>query len=505
MYEMQYKRQADRWGNMTIKYSQLGEPLASEVIGTHIELTGLARKAYWAASEQLDSVANDLLTCVLALCKAECGAILLSKVHPRFVPFGAESSASPEDHALRVLALHQMREEEVNGLLAPMIKPGAPVPSLDMARWMVFRLPLDEVWTDEAQDQLAMLPGTLFDPPRQGQHALLIIGRRDQQARERPSTSLVSRCSVLLPLVANAFGTVIITLLLKERLDELEREVVRKALESMELLKAKQLGTVSHELRGPLASIKGYATTLLRHEHRLGYEERHQFLGAINEASDRLNVIIERLLELSQLETGQTRLKCSPVDMAQLAHEAIDVIEERVTVSLPSRFVFNLRLENADGIIDRIVPLIVADPSLLREMLDHLLENAIKFSPGGGLITIALRPVVQVSPEAKTGDVPCTRQERDPNKVPVSCNLLELRVTDDGEGIPADQLERIFERFHRADTRLTRETGGLGLGLAICKHIVELHGGAIWAENRPSGKGSVVYVQLPIDGSAAFT
>jgi signal transduction histidine kinase len=488
---------------MSIKYSQLGEPLTSEVIGALIELTRLARKANLAATEQRDSVANDLLTCVLALCKAECGAILLREGHLRSVSIGPASSASPEAHALRVLALHQMREEEVNGLLAPMIKRGAPVPSPDMARWMVFRLSLDEVWTDNAQAQLAMLPGALLDPPYQGQHALLIIGRRDQHAKEHPSTSLMSRCSVLLPLVANALEAVITTLLLKERLDELEREVVRKALESMEMLKVELLGTVSHELRGPLASIKGYAATLLRHEHRLEHEERHQYLGAITEASDRLKVIIERLLELSQLETGQTRLKCSPVDIAQLASEAIAVIKERATASLPSRFAFNLRLEDADGSTGRIVPLIVADPRRIREMLDHLLENAIKFSPEGGLITVILRPVVPVSPEEKAGVVPFTRQEHGSNKVPVPCNLLELRVTDNGMGIPADQLERIFERFQRADTRLTRETGGLGLGLTICKYIVELHGGAIWAENRLSRKGSAFYVRLPIDVAAA--
>src|SRR5690349_24822040 len=102
-------------------------------------------------------------------------------------------------------------------------------------------------------------------------------------------------------------------LLLKERVDELEREMVRVALEGMELLKAELLGTVSHELRSPLASIKGYAATLLRHERRLSREERHQFLLAINEASDRLEIIIERLLEMSQLDTKAIGLACSPV------------------------------------------------------------------------------------------------------------------------------------------------------------------------------------------------
>jgi len=370
---------------------------------------------------------------------------------------------------------------------------------------MVYRLSLDEGEPDEAQGRLAMLAGAPFDLADQAQHALLIIGTMDQQAQEHVYTSLLSRCSVLLPLVANAFETAIATLLLKERVDELEREVVREALEGMELLKAELLGTVSHELRGPLASIKGYAATLLRHEHRLAREERHQFLLAIHEASDRLEAIIERFLELSQLETGQAALERSSVDMAHLASEAIAVIEERVTVSQPDRFVFRLQLENTDGTPERIVPLILADHRRLREMLDHLLENAIKFSPGGGLVTVTLRPVVQISPGVKAGDAPHIRQQNDPDKAPVLCNMLELCVTDNGQGIPAEQLERIFEHFHRVDTRLTRETGGLGLGLTICKRIVELHGGAIWAENRSSGKGSAFYVRFPIDGDAALS
>ncbi len=327
---------------MTIIYAQLGEPLASEVKGALIELTALARKASWAASKHLDSVANDLLTCVLTLCKAERGAILLREDHPRFGPFEPASAAPEEAQAFRVLALHQMRVEEANALLAPMTTPVAPVPSPDMACWMVYRLSLDEGGPDEAQDGLAMLTGAPFDPADQAQHALLIIGRRKQQDQEHAYTSLLSRCSVLLPLVANAFEAVITSLLLKERVDELEREVVREALEGMELLKAELLGTVSHELRGPLASIKGYAATLLRHEHRLVREERHQCLLAINEASDRLEVIIERFLELSELETCQAALERSSVDMVRLASEAIAVIEERVTAPLPGRFVFRL-------------------------------------------------------------------------------------------------------------------------------------------------------------------
>ena len=94
----------------------------------------------------------------------------------------------------------------------------------------------------------------------------------------------------------------------------------------MEMLNADVLGTVSHELRAPLTAIKGYTTTLLRHERHLAREERRQFLQAINEASDRMEVIVERLLEISQLETGQVTLHLSPVEMSYLVCEALKAI-----------------------------------------------------------------------------------------------------------------------------------------------------------------------------------
>ena len=256
---------------------------------------------------------------------------------------------------------------------------------------------------------------------------------------------------------------------------ELDTNTTREAFKSMELLKADVLGTVSHELRGPLTAIKGYATTLLRHERHLAREERRQFLQAINEASDRLEVIIERLLEVSQLETDQVILQLSPIDMSFVVGEAIEAIKERVASKFPGRFTFHVRLEKADGTPAPSVPLVLADPRRVREVLDNLLDNAVQYSPEGGPINVVIRSVVQN-----------TRA------------MLEICVYDEGLGIPADHLERIFNRFHRVDTRLIREANGLGLGLAICKYIVELHHGNIWAESRMEGKGSEFHLQLPL-------
>jgi len=263
--------------------------------------------------------------------------------------------------------------------------------------------------------------------------------------------------------------------------EQLETAEQNMSPEAMELLKAELLATVSHELRSPLASIKGYAATLLRHESRISREERHEFLVAIAAASDRLERIIDRLLEISQLETGTMSIERSPVDIVRLAHEAIIAAEQQTSTQLPGHFSFHLGLKDAAGVPTQKEPLIMADPHRLREVLDHLLENAMNYSPEGGVIDVVVYPVQVLLPQGSA----LTR-------------MVEICVCDYGLGIPPEHLERIFDRFHRVDTRLTREVNGLGLGLTICKHIVQLHDGMIWAESCPSG-GSAFHVRLPMD------
>ena len=481
----------------------LQESHTPEVAAALIDLAQLAQHAGSTTIELLDTVADKMLARLLTLCAAQRGAVLL----------GVDehvSSKQPSSHhkIFRTLALSGIGEEEAHTLLTTFPPADAGVqPGPDLTCWITYRLSIGEFMVESGQyshdilspQEIENLPSDGLSPMlvRLPLHALLVLGWTIENDSE--CASAVERGHRLLPLVADAMSAVIVSILLVERIHELEASRIRDALREMELLKSELLGTVSHELRSPLASIKGYAATLLRHERRISREERHQFLLAINEASDRLEIIIQRLLEVSQLEAGEVTIERSPVDMTYLSNEAIAAIEERISEQLPGRFLFKLSLEHADGTPATSVPLILADPRHLREVMDNLLENAVKYSPGGGVIKVLLHPVTQV----QTTQVELSPLDKNAaggqQLMYIPRQMLEILVCDNGMGIPVEHLERIFNRFHRVDTRLTREVNGLGLGLAICKRIVEMHDGFIWAENRPNGKGSIFHVRLPID------
>src|SRR6266699_3249585 len=267
-----------------------------------------------------------------------------------------------------------------------------------------------------------------------------------------------------------------------ERFHELEALTEHKALHTMELLKAELLATVSHELRSPLTSIK--------------------------EASDRLATLIDRLLEMSQLDTDTITIERSPVDLVHLIHEAISVAEQRLLAlqtgasHVQRQCTFQLRLEDGYGRVTSDEPVIQADRRRLREVLDNLLENALTYSPEDGVVEVAVRPVVASLQAGREHTFSGAYLASGPGRTGLPSmqgkqEMIEIGVRDSGKGIPAEHLESIFERFHRVDTRLTREVGGLGLGLTICKRIVELHEGAIWAES-VVGQGSTFHVWLPM-------
>jgi len=474
----------------------LEEPLAPEVAAAIIDLARLAEHTGSTTIENLDIIADKMLARLLVLCSAERGAIFLG-VDERL----PSELHAPQHKIFRTLALRGVNGEEAHTLLSALPMEHYSVnPDPELACWLTYRLSLGEFIVERGRffDDDMLTPQDFEELPsednsllvKQPLDALLVLGWTAEDDNE--CASVVERGHHLLPYIIDAVGAVIVGILQVERIHELEATRIRDSLREMELLKAELLGTVSHELRSPLASIKGYAATLLRHERRISREERHQFLLAINEASDRLEIIIQRLLEVSQLETGEVTIDLSPVDMVYLTKEAIAAIEERVSEKQPGRFLFKLLLEQADGTPATSVPLVLADQRRLREVMDNLLENAVKFSPGGGVIKVILHPLTQV----QATPAESTRDNHHP--MHISRQMLEILVCDNGMGIPVDHLDRIFDRFHRVDTRLTREVSGLGLGLTICKRIVEMHDGVIWAENGQNGKGSVFHIRLPI-------
>jgi two-component system, sensor histidine kinase and response regulator len=257
-----------------------------------------------------------------------------------------------------------------------------------------------------------------------------------------------------------------------------------------------------------LATIKAYTATLLRPRRSISRAERSAFLLEIERANEHLVVIIDHLLEMAFLETGTLALELSTVNLAQLVRETISAVghraeAEQVIAARRLRF----HLEDRQSVPGDEV-LIEADRHLLREVLEELLGNAITYSPGGGAIEVVLRTA---SPSARAERLDLSLEggaELGSQTVPTLSGRLnerewvEISVRDEGLGMAADNLARVFDPFYRVDMRLARDVNGHGIGLTICKRIVELHGGAIWVEST-SGAGSTFQVQLPRGGPRA--
>ena len=274
------------------------------------------------------------------------------------------------------------------------------------------------------------------------------------------------------------------------------------------LLSTEILANMSHELRGPLTSIKGYAAILRRHEQRLSPEERYTFLQAIENASDRLALLMDRFFELAQLEAGTLPFLPEPVSLVSLVREAIAIaqghgqanqLQDVPEIPEPSPFIFHL--EHMADLSASEEPLIWADRQRIHEVLNHLLENAMLYAPQDSTIDIVFHPL-QLSSERQQFTIPIhatlLNGHRSPTRPAEQQDIsgFEICICDHGIGIPDEHLEHIFERFYRIDTRLVREVNGLGVGLTICKYIVEMHGGQIWAESQ-AGQGSTFHLWFP--------
>ena len=218
------------------------------------------------------------------------------------------------------------------------------------------------------------------------------------------------------------------------------------------------VANVSHELRTPLTSIQGYVETLIEDPNPKP-ETTREFLGVILKNATRMNRLTEDLLALASVESPDYKLALQPARASVLVRDAIESLGGIVVDS-------GIKLQSA-GAPDSVV---MADPDAMNQVFGNLIENAVKYAKDGKRIRVGARPL--------DGEI-------------------QFTVQDFGPGIASEHLERIFERFYRIDKARSRESGGTGLGLAIVKHIVQAHGGRIWAQSE-LGKGVAFHFTLPL-------
>jgi signal transduction histidine kinase/response regulator RpfG family c-di-GMP phosphodiesterase len=230
-------------------------------------------------------------------------------------------------------------------------------------------------------------------------------------------------------------------------------------LSSLNKMKSNFVATISHEFRTPLTSIKAYCETLLKNAESIDRGIMKEFLIVIEEESNRLMALIEDILDFSQMESGAVRFERTSCNMNELVTVAANELEKNFE---SKRITLHTRLPQGEVKVR-------AERDLMKQLVMNLLHNASKFTPEGGHVWVTIEDEV------------------------VSARII---VEDNGIGIPEDQLERIFDHFHQADGSATRRHGGTGIGLAICKNIVEWHDGRIWVEN-VAGKGARFVVVIP--------
>jgi two-component system, OmpR family, phosphate regulon sensor histidine kinase PhoR len=229
-------------------------------------------------------------------------------------------------------------------------------------------------------------------------------------------------------------------------------------LKQLENARQEFVANVSHELRTPLSLIKGYVETLLDGA-RDNPEVATRFLQTIDRNAERLRLLIEDLLTISELESGRVQLKLCAVALPPLVAKVLEDFRGRATAK-------SVTLVNQAPNLP-----VRADPDRLEQVLGNLVDNAIKYGRTSGTVTVGGRGL--------------------------DARQVEVFIQDDGPGIPPEALERVFERFYRVDKARSREQGGTGLGLAIVKHLVQCHGGRVWATSEP-GRGAAFHFVLPV-------
>jgi PAS domain S-box-containing protein len=280
--------------------------------------------------------------------------------------------------------------------------------------------------------------------------------------------SLRSRGGAEIPVLVNAVrrerGGVVanecVMMHMRQR-NQYEDEILQAKRAAEEATRAKDefLATVSHELRTPLTAILGWARML--QTGNLDERTAARALDAIERNAESQNQLIGDLLDFARIISGKIRLDVGRVELASVVEAALDVVS-------PAAAAKEIRLQS---ILDPKAGPVSGDPERLQQVMWNLLSNAVKFTPRGGRVQVRLARVN---------------------------SSVEVAVSDTGCGISAEFLPYVFERFRQADSTKTRRQGGLGLGMAITRHLVELHGGTLWAESQGEGKGATFIMRLPV-------
>ncbi|MBX3028475.1 PAS domain-containing protein [bacterium] len=243
-------------------------------------------------------------------------------------------------------------------------------------------------------------------------------------------------------------------------------------LKRLERMRRDFVANVSHEVRTPLAAIAGYTETLLAGAVDDPERARH-FLGIIERHAERLGRLVNDLLTLSDLELGRTELHRTAVDAGTIVQAAFEVLHGRAE-------------QGGVSLVEEIapdMPALDADQDRLEQAVLNLVDNAIKYTPPGGQVTVRTRPLA-------LRDVPEVLRRDD------RTSFCELVVADTGVGVPPEDLPRLTERFYRVDKARSRQLGGTGLGLAIVKHIIQAHGGTLQISSELH-HGTTVRLVLP--------
>jgi len=423
-----------------------------------IELTRLKREfavllevaLALAQAVELDSLLNGVMKTLSAnLDEVDAGAVLLYR---------------EESGELRVRAVFGYGREPT---MRARIKPGESISGsvFQSGKARVYSTPLE---IERAMATVSPKNRTLFDEatkelgrPQSAVALPLLIGERKlgvmllqcfAKDGERFQEEELSFFGALAGLIATAIDRV--------RLQEQAQEA--RALDEANRLKGELLSILAHEMRTPLASIKGYSTALLLEDTKWGPEKEREFLEIIDAESDNLSEIVRDLLESSIIDAGLLEIEKEPVLLPRLAEQAMRDLARRTKIH---RFVVTFPDD---------FPIVEADPERTRQVLHNILDNAVKYSPDGGLIVV--------------------RGE-------VGLSEVIISVADQGVGIAPEDLNRLFDKYFRVKSRSGRPVPGTGLGLPIAQTIVQKQGGRIWAESQ-LGKGTTLYFTLPLEEPA---